>query len=320
MHWLFDVIALREGDCSSAQTLLCNLLHTSNLIQDLQPRRGQEISKIQAGSKCFACELRKVISRHSADNFLAAAGTLIPSQSSQAELAYTKKHGNSDSPSSKKARIESTGQSQSVEVDVPSIDTEQAAIRAAEIRVKDICTRCRFRRDITATAVAFMKRFFLIASPLEYPPHEMVGSCIFLAIKTDACPNTEVQPFHKRLVQAMGVREDEPSKLEMHLLMALQFMLTAHHPFDHVIGIIDMAVEDMLAKEAGEGEEREKAASAPVDSKGLSANSDSGTASSASAGSTSGATTGGAPAAGSQAEAIASARRIAGMNAALENL
>ena len=34
--------------------------------------------------------------------------------------------------------------------------------------------------------------------------------------------------------------------------MALQFMLTVHHPFDHVIGLIDMALEQVLGRSVDE--------------------------------------------------------------------
>jgi len=131
-------------------------------------------------------------------------------------MEYTASESPAKGSSPKRPRVELPAKDASgriLHVDsIPTVQAEQAALRQAELRILDVCGKCRFRRDIVATAIIFMKRFFLIVSPLEYLPMDMVGTCIFLAIKTDACPYNEVGPFHARLVRAMNVREDQPAK------------------------------------------------------------------------------------------------------------
>lgn len=62
-----------------------------------------------------------------------------------------------------------------------------------------ICKEAHFDRAIMATAVAFLQRFYLSCALTENSPASFVHTAVFLAIKAEACPYTEVEPFSRRL-------------------------------------------------------------------------------------------------------------------------
>lgn len=77
-------------------------------------------------------------------------------------------------------------------------------LRECELRIWDVCRRCGFDRAIAATACAYFKRFYTRVSPTARHPLDdhVLHACIFLAIKTEACPYREVAQFLRRLVVA----------------------------------------------------------------------------------------------------------------------
>lgn len=110
-------------------------------------------------------------------------------------------------PPAKRARIidedtdaASAGSSQ--DASRPAVLSQPDQLRLVRLCCRDvirICKEAHFDRAIMATAVAFLQRFYLSCALIEHSPANFVHTAVFLAIKAEACPYTEVEPFSRRL-------------------------------------------------------------------------------------------------------------------------
>lgn len=89
-----------------------------------------------------------------------------------------------------------------------TLDEEQRLLRAYEGRVLDLCVDLGFGPAVAATAAAYFRRFYVMRSPRDVLPVDALHTAVFLAIKTEACPYTEVPAFSRRLAQACALRSD----------------------------------------------------------------------------------------------------------------
>lgn len=88
-------------------------------------------------------------------------------------------------------------------VGVPlTLDEEQALLQAFVVRILDLSAELGFPPDVTATAAAFFRRFYTVRSPRDVWPVDAMHTAIFLALKTEACPYTELDGFSRRLAHA----------------------------------------------------------------------------------------------------------------------
>lgn len=84
----------------------------------------------------------------------------------------------------------------------PTSANAQAHLRLVHLasrKVLQVCRDTKFDRAVMATAAAYLRRFFINCTALEHDPDSVVTSSIFLAIKVEACPYTEVPDFLQRL-------------------------------------------------------------------------------------------------------------------------
>ena len=86
-----------------------------------------------------------------------------------------------------------------------TLDEEQRLLRAYEGRVLDLCADLGFGPAVAATAATYFRRFYVVRSPRDVLPVDALHTAIFLAIKTEACPYTEVPTFSRRLAQACAL-------------------------------------------------------------------------------------------------------------------
>lgn len=103
--------------------------------------------------------------------------------------------------------------------------------------------------NIQATAVQYLRRFYLTNSPLTHPPKEIWKTCAFLANKTESL-HMEVQEYAK-LVSA---KPEEILAAEYKVMQALRFTLDVRQPNRGLKG----AYMELLNMEAGLPEARHK--------------------------------------------------------------
>lgn len=83
-----------------------------------------------------------------------------------------------------------------------SVADEEAVLSWSARALLRLC-RCKgLDRAVTATASIYLRRFYVSGLFAEYPPPEMISACVFLAIKTEACPYTEFEPLSRKLAEA----------------------------------------------------------------------------------------------------------------------
>ena len=88
------------------------------------------------------------------------------------------------------------------EVEPLTLEEEQRLLRAYEFRILDLCADLGFGNCVSATAATFFRRFYISRSPREFPPVDALHTAIFLGIKAEACPYTEVPKFAHHLARS----------------------------------------------------------------------------------------------------------------------
>jgi hypothetical protein len=83
-----------------------------------------------------------------------------------------------------------------------SAEEELALLSAYERRILLLCDELGLHLGIASTSTIFFKRFFIMHSPRVFPPVEIMHTAIFLGIKTEACPYTEVREMSQKLARA----------------------------------------------------------------------------------------------------------------------
>jgi len=106
-----------------------------------------------------------------------------------------------DHAPSKRAHVDAGGGVATASDGALSPLEEQRLLRFYELDIQRACRDAPFDRAIMATAVAFFKRFYLSRRAAELPPSELADAALFLAIKVEACPYTEVDAFRARLAR-----------------------------------------------------------------------------------------------------------------------
>ncbi len=86
---------------------------------------------------------------------------------------------------------------------IPPVVIDGAAhlrlVHLASRKVLQLCREAKFDRAIMATALIFLRRFFINCTALEHDPEAIITAATFLAIKVEACPYLEVPGFLQRL-------------------------------------------------------------------------------------------------------------------------
>ncbi|KAI7906495.1 cyclin-like protein [Cokeromyces recurvatus] len=111
--------------------------------------------------------------------------------------------------------------------------------RFYEMQLQIMSKHCKFNDMVMATAVIYMKRFFLYNSTMDYHPKDIFLTCLFLATKSES-ERISIENFGKqlRLPSTKNVLG-----LEFIVSQGLKFQYYVHHPYRPAYGFfLDMQV------------------------------------------------------------------------------
>ncbi|KAI9597555.1 cyclin-like protein [Syncephalis fuscata] len=108
-----------------------------------------------------------------------------------------------------------------------------------EQTVQLACRRFKFPDSVLATAVIYMKRFYLFNTVMDYLPNDIMLTCLYLASKTEGfflSINDFVGKFKKVTAQSV-------TDMEMIVCESLKFHFTIHQPYRPLYGFfLDLQV------------------------------------------------------------------------------
>lgn len=136
------------------------------------------------------------------------------------------------------------------EVSFLTVDEERSLIEYYQIVLIEVCDKFKPpvpSAAVTATAVAYLKRFYLKTSVMDHPPKEMFLVCLYMACKVEE-HNISVDRF----VEILPADRREKTKdfilaHELLLMQRLNFHLTVHNPYGPMEGfIIDIKTRGLM--------------------------------------------------------------------------
>ncbi|ORX66881.1 cyclin-like protein [Linderina pennispora] len=113
-------------------------------------------------------------------------------------------------------------------------------------KIRDYATVYKFNSTVKATAITFMKRFYLHNVVFDYPPKGIMLACLYLATKVENS-FVKIDDFTKPLARTK-VTNSDVLDYEFVVTQSLQFDLAVHHPYRPAYGFfLDMQtyVEDI---------------------------------------------------------------------------
>lgn len=117
------------------------------------------------------------------------------------------------------------------EIDTLTVDEELKIIEWGSNNIIDLGERLNMPYSIVATAVQYLRRFYLMNSPMTYHPKTIQVCALFMATK--AChASPEIGPF----LEQADITEDEIKSPEFLLLQGNKFSLDVRHPFKGLDG------------------------------------------------------------------------------------
>ncbi|KAI8639598.1 cyclin-like protein [Parasitella parasitica] len=118
-----------------------------------------------------------------------------------------------------------------------SAKEELTLCRFYEMQLQVMSKHCKFADMVMATAVIYMKRFFLHNTVMDYHPKDVFLTCLFLATKSES-ERISIDDFGKnlRLPSTKNVLD-----LEFTVSQGLKFQYYIHHPYRPAYGFfLDM--------------------------------------------------------------------------------
>ena len=126
------------------------------------------------------------------------------------------------------------------DVNFLTVEDEMSLIGYYQIVLIEVCDKFKppVPSAVTATAVAYLKRFYLKTSVMDHPPKEMFLVCLYMACKVEE-HNVSVDRF----VEILPADRREKTKdfilaHELLLMQRLEFHLTIHNPYRPMEGFI----------------------------------------------------------------------------------
>ncbi|KAL1917324.1 uncharacterized protein VTP21DRAFT_4980 [Calcarisporiella thermophila] len=130
-----------------------------------------------------------------------------------------------------------SGNNQSEEVEYLTADDELALCRFYELKCRDLSRHFRFHDEVMATAILYMKRFYLYNTVMDYNPKDVMLTCIYLATKTQN-NHISIDDFLKDIPRTSS---DDVLGLEFVVSQGLRFHFAVHHPYLPLHGLfLDM--------------------------------------------------------------------------------
>lgn len=126
------------------------------------------------------------------------------------------------------------------DVNFLTVEDEKRLVDYYQLVLIEVCDKFKppVPNAVTATAVAYLKRFYLKTSVMDHPPKEMFLVCLYMACKVEE-HNISVDRF----VEILPADRREKTKdfilaHELLLMQRLSFHLTVHNPYRPMEGFI----------------------------------------------------------------------------------
>ncbi|KAL8771424.1 MAG: hypothetical protein Q9209_003092 [Squamulea sp. 1 TL-2023] len=132
------------------------------------------------------------------------------------------------------------------EVDCLSIEEEQKIISYYCLQTLIFVDFCEYPTNVKATAVQYLKRFYLTNSPMTYHPKEIMPTAVYLAMKSEDNFHY-VKSFAEKLP---NVTTEDILAPEFLLTQGLRFTFDVRHPYHGLEG----GFMELLALANGKGE------------------------------------------------------------------
>ncbi|KAN0034488.1 hypothetical protein ACTFIV_001006 [Dictyostelium citrinum] len=121
----------------------------------------------------------------------------------------------------------------SSEPNILSTDEELSLIHYYETKTLEIAMALNLPDKVSATAIIYIKRFYLKNSIMQYGPKLVMLSCLFIACKTE--DNHLDIDYYSNITKASP---SDITNLEIIILESLNFNLIVYHPFRPMYGYI----------------------------------------------------------------------------------
>eukprot|EP00744_Colponema_vietnamica_P018272 GILI01025783.1.p1 GENE.GILI01025783.1~~GILI01025783.1.p1 ORF type:complete len:401 (+),score=100.86 GILI01025783.1:162-1205(+) len=115
--------------------------------------------------------------------------------------------------------------------DVPQADAltvreELLLVEFHASKIVTMCQRLNYPKKVQATSIAYLKRFYLYHTVMDYPPKDLVITCVYLACKVEEF-NISLPDFARPL----NVDEASVVSPELTLLDGLRYHLIVYSPY-----------------------------------------------------------------------------------------
>ncbi|KIV91351.1 hypothetical protein PV10_05897 [Exophiala mesophila] len=154
-----------------------------------------------------------------------------------------------------------------VEIQTLTVDEELKIVEWGCQKIMDMgeAMNPRIPTAIVATAIQYLRRFYLTNSPMTYHPKQIMMCALYLATKSDHFYIS----LPRFISELANVSEDNVKAPEFLLLQGLRFTLDVRHPMKGLQGghieMNEMAEEGLIRGIKGERRDREKRIGAAAD-------------------------------------------------------
>jgi len=125
------------------------------------------------------------------------------------------------------------GEGNSIEAQCLSLEEEMKLVQRSCDQIRSTCDHFKFPVNVKATAVQYLRRFYLTNSCLTYPPKEIYKSILFLASKTEGA-HMPLGEYGRRIATA----PEQILAPEYKIIQALRFTLDVRQPFRGLRGAL----------------------------------------------------------------------------------
>lgn len=117
------------------------------------------------------------------------------------------------------------------QVDTLTTDEEQKIIEWGSNNIIELGKRLNMSHPVVATGIQYLRRFYLMNSPMTYHPKAIQVCALWLAVKS-----CHVPPSTRQFMDQADITEDELKSPEFLLLQGNKFTLDVRHPFKGLDG------------------------------------------------------------------------------------
>ncbi|KAM0789518.1 hypothetical protein ACM66B_000334 [Microbotryomycetes sp. NB124-2] len=127
------------------------------------------------------------------------------------------------------------------EIQYLTVDDEVELVKYYLTQISSLCGAFKFTENVQATAMTYLKRFYLRNTCMDYHPKNVMLTCVFLATKTENCP-VSIDSFASKVKTPPG----DILSLEFLVSQSLRFEYKVHHAHLAAAGLLlDMQTADI---------------------------------------------------------------------------